>query len=103
MRELIKSCNRDKKVIMYLDLHGHSRKKNVFFYGCSEGGNVKPMEFPFLMEKLSEAFKFESCSFGIGKGKEGTARVTMWRELKIDYVYTLEATFCGPEYGTNYL
>jgi hypothetical protein len=27
----------------------------------------------------------------------------MWRKLKIDYVYTLESTFCGPEYGTNYL
>jgi len=20
---------------MYIDMHGHSRKKNVFFYGCS--------------------------------------------------------------------
>jgi hypothetical protein len=47
------------------------------------------MQFPYLMEKLSEAYKFENCSFSIGKDKEGTARVTMWRELKIDYVYTL--------------
>ena len=39
MRELIKSCNKDKKVIMYIDVHGHSRQKNVFFYGCYEGNN----------------------------------------------------------------
>ena len=23
--------------------------------------------------------------------------------MKIDYVYTLESTFCGSEYGANYL
>lgn len=26
----------------------------------------------------------------------------MWNELKIDYVYTLEASFCGNEGGQNY-
>jgi murein tripeptide amidase MpaA len=24
----------DREIILYLDLHGHSRKKNVFIYGC---------------------------------------------------------------------
>lgn len=23
---------------MFIDLHGHSRQKNVFFYGCSPKG-----------------------------------------------------------------
>lgn len=30
---------------MYIDMHGHSRKKNVFFYGCCEktaNPNPKP-------------------------------------------------------------
>jgi hypothetical protein len=39
----------------------------------------------------------------VQKDKEGTARVTVWKDLKIDYVYTLESTFCGPEFGPNYL
>ncbi len=37
------------------------------------------------------------------KDKEGTARIAAWKELRIDYVYTLESTFCGGEYGPNYL
>jgi hypothetical protein len=90
---------------MYIDLHGHSRKKNVFFYGCCEkaSDNIAPKQFPFLMEKLHEAFRYENCCFGVQKDKEGTARVTAWRELKIDYVYTLEASFCGSQNGPNYL
>jgi len=45
MREFIRNINKEKKVIMYIDMHGHSRKKNVFFYGCCEKGpvpNTKP-------------------------------------------------------------
>ena len=55
------------------------------------------------MEKMHEAYKFENCCFAIQKGKEGTARIAVWKELKIDYVYTLEASFCGSHYGPNYL
>lgn len=36
MKDLLKSLHKEKKVVMYIDIHGHSRKKNVFFYGCSD-------------------------------------------------------------------
>ena len=92
---------------MYIDMHGHSRKKNVFFYGCVEKGsteaNPRPKEFPFIMEKINDAYRYENCCFAVQKDKEGTARVFTWKELKIDYVYTLEASFCGSEFGANYL
>jgi hypothetical protein len=91
---------------MYIDIHGHSRKRNVFFYGCCEKGesaNARPRAFPYLMWKIHEAFKYENCCFSVQRDKEGTARITAWRELKIDYVYTLEASFCGSEHGANYL
>jgi hypothetical protein len=34
---LIEYCSRvlENPPIVYIDLHGHSRRKNVFFYGCS--------------------------------------------------------------------
>ena len=38
LKQLIKNTNKEKEVIMYIDLHGHSRQKNVFFYGCSPKG-----------------------------------------------------------------
>lgn len=55
------------------------------------------------MEKIFNAFKYENCCFAMQKDKEGTARIAVWKELRIDYVYTLESTFCGGEYGANYL
>lgn len=94
---------------MYIDMHGHSRKKNVFFYGCCERPegdapiNSLPKEFPYLMEKVCDAFKYDNCCFNIQKDKEGTARVTVWKDLKINYVYTLESSFCGSQQGPNYL
>lgn len=30
-----KACAQDHSVLMYCDFHGHSRKRNVFMYGCS--------------------------------------------------------------------
>lgn len=47
------------------------------------------------MEKVHDAFKYEYCSFAMQKDKDGTARITMWKELRIDYIYTLESSFCG--------
>lgn len=66
---------------MYIDMHGHSRKKNVFFYGCAVNQNdCGPKEFPYLMEKIhSEAFRYNLCSFVIQEDKAGTARISMWK------------------------
>ena len=32
---LIRQMHSERKVVAYMDLHGHSRKQNAFFYGCS--------------------------------------------------------------------
>lgn len=55
------------------------------------------------MEKIHDAYQYDKCCFAIQKDKEGTARVAMWKELRIDYVYTLESSFCGSQNGANYL
>jgi len=34
---LAKSCNADHQILMFCDMHGHSRKRNVFMYGCVSG------------------------------------------------------------------
>lgn len=64
MKDLLKSLNKERKVVMYIDIHGHSRKKNVFFYGCSDLNeehserNNKIRQFPYLMEKVNDAFRY---------------------------------------------
>ncbi len=55
---------------MFIDMHGHSRKKNVFFYGCCQEGqdirkNFEPKAFPYLMSRIYEAFNYDDCSFAI--------------------------------------
>jgi hypothetical protein len=41
------------------------------------------------MSKLHPAYNYFDCSFAVQKEKEGTARVTLWKELKISEIFTL--------------
>jgi len=56
---------------------------------------------PFIVSKLCSNFTFNQCKFNVSKAKETTARITMWKELKIPAVYTMEASFCGADQGPN--
>ena len=40
-------------------------------------------------------FSFSESRFQVQKSKEGTARVSLWKEYKIPNVFTLEASFLG--------
>jgi hypothetical protein len=42
---------------------------------------------------------YADCSFHVKKGRESTARVVVAREMNIPCSFTLEATFCGSNYG----
>jgi len=55
--------------------------------------------FPYLLSKICDYFSFESSRFSVHKSKESTARVSMWRELNIPNVFTMEASFCGADMG----
>ncbi|XP_054843726.1 cytosolic carboxypeptidase 3 [Eublepharis macularius] len=107
-RTMIKRIMEERNVLLYCDLHGHSRKENVFMYGCEkreqqeEGASLHHRIFPFIMSKnCPDKFSFPDCSFKIQKGKEGTGRVVMWK-LGISNSYTLEVTFCGSKLGNSY-
>ncbi|CAG9135619.1 unnamed protein product [Plutella xylostella] len=96
---------------VYCDYHGHSRKKNVFFYGCAgaeswcHGDRLAPDEpaqyllLPALMHRISPAFALGSCSFKVERERESTARVTVWRQLGVQRSYTMEASYCGFDRG----
>ena len=36
---MIKRLNMEREIILYCDLHGHSRKNNIFIYGCENKNN----------------------------------------------------------------
>ncbi|CAE7514428.1 AGBL3, partial [Symbiodinium pilosum] len=89
----------DRDVILYVDIHGHSRKKNVFMYGNSESNGLREKIFPGLLCRSSDCFSFDDCCFKIQKSKESTARVVAYKELGVVNSYTLEASFCGADFG----
>uniref|UniRef100_A0ABM5GF80 Cytosolic carboxypeptidase 3 isoform X1 n=1 Tax=Pogona vitticeps TaxID=103695 RepID=A0ABM5GF80_9SAUR len=107
-RTMIKRIMEERSVLLYCDLHGHSRKENVFMYGCEkreqqeEGASLHQRIFPLIMSKnCPDKFSFSDCNFKIQKGKEGTGRVVMWK-MGISNSYTLEVTFCGSKLGSRY-
>ncbi|KAG5892786.1 hypothetical protein JTB14_032660 [Gonioctena quinquepunctata] len=101
VRRLLEECG----VAMYCDLHAHSRKHNIFIYGCENrrGAEKRLQEqvFPLMLHKnTADKFSFESCKFRIQKAKEGTGRVVMWM-MGIANSYTMEASFAGSALGNR--
>ena len=100
-KRLIKKVHLERTCILYCDLHGHSRKPNIFMYGCDYKATPEvTRQFPLLLSKISPLFDFEASRFGVQKSKEATARVAMFKELgSCPQVYTMESTFSGLDKG----
>ena len=100
VKKMVREFNRERDIALVCDLHGHSRRKNIFMYGnVFEHRPHATRVFPYIMSKLLDFFSFEYSRFSVHKSKESTARVTLWRELKIANVFTMEASFCGANKG----
>ncbi|XP_076010306.1 cytosolic carboxypeptidase 1 isoform X2 [Genypterus blacodes] len=101
--------------LIFCDYHGHSRKKNVFMYGCSLKETVWQSNInatscdlqedlgyrtlPKLLSQIAPSFSMASCSFVVERSKESTARVVVWREIGVKCSYTMESTVCGCDQG----
>lgn len=64
---------------MFIDLHGHSVKKNIFSYSPEfsmwDINYYKSRLFPKLLNDNTDFFRFYSSIFKISAGKKSTARV----------------------------
>lgn len=100
-KKLIKKCESERPLALYLDMHGHSRRKNAFIYGNEMPGNEEaPRILPFLISKFTQPlYSYDQSRFQVSRSKEHTARISVWRELgeKHPNIFTLESSFCGPE------
>ncbi|XP_065158506.1 cytosolic carboxypeptidase Nna1 [Atheta coriaria] len=99
IRKLVEECG----VAMYCDLHAHSKRNNIFIFGCENRKNpdrkLYEQVFPLMLHKNApEKFSFQSCKFRVQKCKEGTGRVVMWM-MGIANSFTLEASFAGSTLG----
>ncbi|KZC06993.1 Cytosolic carboxypeptidase NnaD [Dufourea novaeangliae] len=102
IRRLLEECG----VAIYCDLHAHSRKHNIFVYGCeskrsSPQTRLSEQVFPLMLHKnAADKFSFENCKFHIEKGKEGTGRVVVW-SMGVQNSYTMEASMGGSMIGSR--
>ncbi|KAM9311920.1 cytosolic carboxypeptidase 4 [Gastrophryne carolinensis] len=101
--------------LVFCDYHGHSQRKNVFFYGCSiketlwQAGcvvdssvlleDVGYRTLAKILDKIAPAFSMNHSSFVVEKARESTARVVVWREIGVQRSYTMESTYCGFNQG----
>uniref|UniRef100_A0A9L0JKV8 AGBL carboxypeptidase 3 n=1 Tax=Equus asinus TaxID=9793 RepID=A0A9L0JKV8_EQUAS len=105
-RNMIRRLMEKREVILYCDLHGHSRKENIFMYGCDGRDRCKAVYlqqriFPLMLSKnCPDKFSFSACKFKVQKSKEGTGRVVMWK-MGIRNSFTMEVTFCGSTLGNK--
>lgn len=86
--------------MLFCDFHGHSRRKNIFMYGCNVPNQPEDTRlFPFLMSHICPFFIYNYSRFGNQKSKESTARMSLFNELKCAAIYTIESSFCGNDMG----
>ena len=67
MKQLLRNIQQERELFLYCDLHGHSRKKNMFMYGNCNKGDAQAREriFPFLLERSADIFSFADCAFAV--------------------------------------
>ncbi|KAJ9507713.1 hypothetical protein QJQ45_019104, partial [Haematococcus lacustris] len=123
LKALLREFMEEREVSLFCDLHGHSRKPDVFVYGCHKPkdnaalfpgypvpgtlGGLPGVE-PRLQEKVlplllshcaPDIFSYHRCAFKVQRSKAGTGRVVGFRELGLTNSLTLEATFAGGSTG----
>jgi len=102
------------RVLMYLDLHGHTKGEGIFFYACQpevthqkddKFFNTQVLEKTILVRALPTLLGKRSPFFNLARNKYyslkkdgeskklNTARVVSTQELGIDQSYTVESSF----------
>ena len=102
-KRLVKEFAKDAHSLdLVCDLHGHSRKKNIFMYGCNVPDHPETTRlFPYLLSKVSPYFTYKDCRFKMQRSKEATMRIALYKEMRVPNIFTLEASFCGNDFGPN--
>ena len=104
-KQFIKSFTQKHETLIYLDLHGHSKKLGTFIYGCNKVVNgsftswTKVRLYPRIVAKNTILFSYNDCIFNIQPKKEGTGRVVVWREIGISNSFTIESSIYGYHNG----
>ncbi|SPQ97295.1 unnamed protein product (mitochondrion) [Plasmodiophora brassicae] len=111
-KQVIRRLSDERGLFVFVDLHGHSRRHNMFIYGCpptpaaveqvsTAVAHVSEQVFPRMLWRQAENFSFQDCKFTIQKSKENTARAVVNREFNCLNSFTLETSFSGADQGSR--
>lgn len=99
-KQLCHQFSKERELQIFCDFHGHSRRKNIFMYGCNvHNAPEETRLFPFILSQICPFFVYNYSRFGNQKSKESTARMALFNELKCPAIYTIESSFCGNDMG----
>ncbi|CAE8606636.1 unnamed protein product, partial [Polarella glacialis] len=92
----LKEILQSRGVSTFIDLHGHSKKEGIFWYGGKanddeRNGHIQLI--PRLCSMASDDFKWNRCSFNCTESKLTAARLVGFLQLNITHCYTVEASF----------
>ncbi|KAK1789809.1 hypothetical protein P4O66_015693 [Electrophorus voltai] len=84
-RNMVKRLLAERKVVLYCDFHGHSRKNNVFMYGCNDQKDaslhLQERIFPLMMSK-NATDKAAHCLTELGALLRQEIRKKLGREVE---------------------
>ena len=101
-KKMIKKFSEERQLSLFIDLHAHSARKNIFVFGNNEDdatGYVPSKVYPTLLSNHCPFFSMADSVFKNQKVKERSARVSIFRSFGTVNAFTLEASFSGASFG----
>jgi len=94
------------QILIFCDLHGHSRFYNSFMFACHKGTGTlcswtKARLLPRILAKRCYLFNYHFCSFKVEPRKASTARIIVWKEFKVVNSFTLESSQYAYDLGNE--
>ncbi|CDW80274.1 zinc carboxypeptidase family protein [Stylonychia lemnae] len=86
-----------REIKMFLDIHTHSSQRGIFIFApqASIQDQHRVRSYPQKLDEQSIYFRLQSCKFSNDKNKKNCARLSFYRDWKIDMSYTIEASSYG--------
>ena len=82
-----------QKLLFFIDIHGHSVRRNSFAYGPGIFGSRNIMDvrtLPKMISSHTDMFRYHSCCFRMTDCKKATARAVFSKFAEI--CYTIETS-----------
>ena len=81
LKNLIAKIQETNEIDMFLDFHGHSRKKNMFLFGpnfnLTQPEYYRARVMPKFLSQLTPTFRYFGCDYRLPPTKFSTARGVM--------------------------